>query len=259
MDKNLYKIENLSTPFIAVVLHDGHYISEELKPFLLLSEHERAREEDPYTWHMAEHLPVTKVRVYPSRFQTDLNRHKEKAVYLQPEVAWGLHVWNNLPEEYISALHNDYDNFYRNIYQLIDDTIRKHGFAFILDIHTYNHRRESPVDSASQETHPDINLGTFYNHDTWKKLFTAYNSFIKDYEIKGKKQDIRENIIFKGGGFAQQVIKKYNDKCGVLSIEFKKTFMDEWTGIADISHVSEIKNFLSVSLEYLQKETNHYK
>ena len=253
-ENSFYTIDNRTTPFIAVALHDGHFIDAQLRPFLLLDEQGRSREEDPYTWYMIEHLPITKIRVHASRFQTDLNRTKDKAVYQTPGDAWGLEVWNNLPAKQINQLHGNYDIFYNAVYKLIDATIETHGFVVILDVHSYNHRRESAEKQSPPATHPEINLGTAYNTDSWKELFTSYAAFISSYNLMGQKTDARENIIFKGGGFAQQLIKKYGDKCGVLSIEFKKTFMDEWTGVADIEHVLEIKKLLSASLEFLQSE-----
>lgn len=249
-----YIIQEQSTPFIAVALHDGHSIEHALKRFLLLDEQGRSREEDPYTWYMIEHLPITKVRVHASRFQTDLNRVKDKAIYQTPEDAWGLEVWNNIPAELIDKLYNNYDVFYEAMYELIDKTIALHGFAVVLDVHTYNHRRDSPDEQSPDSTHPEINLGTAYNSEKWRKLFTKYTNFISGYNMMNQTPDARENIIFKGGGFAQQIIKRYGDKCGVLSIEFKKTFMDEWTGVAAIEHIMEIKKLLSASLEFLQSE-----
>ena len=246
------KIKDSGTAFIATALHDGHFIDAELMPFLLLDEQGRSREEDPYTWFMIEHLPITKIRVHSSRFQTDLNRFKDKAVYQTPEDAWGLEVWNNLSSEQINKLYTHYDVFYNTVYQLIDNAIQQHGLAVILDVHTYNHRRESADKQSPALTHPEINLGTAYNHERWKKLFSDYTTFINTYDFMHRKPDARENIIFKGGGFAQQIIERYGDKCGVLSIEFKKTFMDEWTGVADIAHVIEIKKLLTASLEFLQ-------
>ena len=39
-----------------------------------------------------------------------------------------------------------------------------------------------------------------------------------------------ENIVFKGGYLSRRLSKEHNNKLLVLAIEFKKIFMDEWSG-----------------------------
>ena len=107
-----FTVVDRNTPILAFALHDGHQIDDALKSHLLLGEQQRSREEDPYTGYMISELPVTTVTVHTSRFQLDLNRTKEKAVYQKPEDAWGLSVWNQLPAEKIKTLHAEYDSFY---------------------------------------------------------------------------------------------------------------------------------------------------
>src|SRR5690606_30996681 len=92
-----YHINQVDSPFWAFAIHDGHQIEEELMPYMRLSETERLREEDPFTAAMAE-LPINQFIVGSSRFQLDINRNLENAIYLTPEQAWGLDVWNQLPE-----------------------------------------------------------------------------------------------------------------------------------------------------------------
>src|SRR3546814_13373800 len=77
------------TAIITAAIHEGHVIREELLPFLALEEHERRREEDPYTDYLSE-VSTSRVIVNVSRFETDVNRHRHKAVYKRPEDAWGL-------------------------------------------------------------------------------------------------------------------------------------------------------------------------
>lgn len=250
-----FTILNRSTPLLAFALHDGHCIDESLRGYLLLNEQGRAREEDPYTGYMIADLPVTTVVVHTSRFQLDLNRVRDKSVYAKPEDAWGLNVWDELPHTAIKALHTRYDEFYTNVRLLMEVTIKEHGYFCMLDVHSYNHRRESPFKEADKETHPEINLGTFYNKAKWLGLCDSYNSFLSESSILGHQPDVRQNIIFKGGAFAQWVTENFGEDGAVLSIEFKKTFMDEWTGIADIPHVNNLRQLLQSSVSFLQKET----
>src|SRR5690606_23848614 len=140
MNSTTYEIEEIDSPIIAVALHDGNYIAHEVLPHIHLQEHERFREEDPYTAYMID-LPVSRVIVHTSRFQVDLNRPPDKAIYKVPEDAWNLKVWKDgFPEILGSALMEYYQEFYARISELIEIAIHKFGYFLILDIHSYNHR-----------------------------------------------------------------------------------------------------------------------
>ena len=84
---------------VAVALHDGYEVRPEVAALLAVTETDRWREEDPFTatWTEIGNIRIVAKR---SRFEVDLNRPKEKAVYLKPEEAWGLCVfygreWSN--------------------------------------------------------------------------------------------------------------------------------------------------------------------
>ena len=82
-----------NSPIVATAIHDGHLTREGLHSLFKLNDDERLREEDPFT---ANWLDITdnRIIVHQSRFQTDVNRTREKAVYQKPEDAWGLDIWN---------------------------------------------------------------------------------------------------------------------------------------------------------------------
>lgn len=259
MNKDFFTISNLNTPIIATAIHDGHYIKPQLLPHMLLNEQERAREEDPYTGYMVKDLPVTNVVVHTSRFQVDVNRVKDKAIYLQPQDAWGLHVWKDtLPQHEKDEIYNEYDFFYASIQSLLKKTVDDFGYFLILDVHSYNHRRDDAFTMADEKTHPEINLGTAYNHQKWKNIIDGYTSFLQMQQYNGRNFDARENIIFKGGAFAQWAINHYGDKGCVISVEFKKTFMDEWTGVGYVHHIQALKNLLASSIDFFTSAIKKY-
>lgn len=240
--KKLFKIINREGPIISVALHDGHFIDEGLMEYINLEEHERFREEDPYTGFIANQA-TTLVTVKASRFMLDFNRSIEKSIYLKPEDAWGLNVWKkDLPENIINKLRSYYVDFYQDIEQLIKEKIDKYGFFFILDIHSYNHKRDHATETAPIEHNPEVNLGTAYNHPTWSPVLKNITGYLSNCQILNNKLDVRENIKFKGGGFAQWVCKEFGEYGGIVSIEFKKTFMEEWTGRANINHILKLQD-----------------
>lgn len=254
-----YTIKKADSPIIALGLHDGHEIAQELQGHLKLKPHEVFREEDPYTGELAD-LPVNSLVVHTSRFQVDLNRPREQAIYVKPENAWGLDVWDDVVEErYVGPLLEGYDQFYEMVSEWLDWIIQSHGYFLILDIHSYNHRRDAPNDTAPEVENPQINIGTAYNHFKWRSLAERFVGYFSHTHISGCRPDVRENVKFKGGGFSQWVNESFGQKGCVLSIEFKKTFMDEWTGRVDIPHLQELKQMMEGCLPLLMDELERYK
>lgn len=251
-----YQICLMESPVIATAIHDGHFIDEKLRPFLLLDEMQRFREEDPYTSYMAD-IPASRVIVSSSRFQCDFNRPPEQAIYKRPEDAWGLQVWKEpLPDYLQQELMDYYYSFYRKMKALIETGIKQFGRVVLLDIHSYNHRRASPYQAAEAVSHPEINLGTAHNEKKWQPVCRKMMHYMAHCHINGAHPDVRENIIFKGGWLARWAIKNYGDRLCAFSIEFKKTFMDEWTGRGCWEHILDIRKALSGSIPLLKNELN---
>lgn len=107
-------------PLVAVAIHDGHDLRPEVAELMSLPEEARHREEDPFT---AGWTPIAPTRLIAlrSRFEVDLNRPRERAVYIRPEDAWGLRVWHTEPSDDI--VHRSlkvYDDFYRQAKHMLD-------------------------------------------------------------------------------------------------------------------------------------------
>lgn len=241
------------SPIISVALHEGHDIPESLMKYMLLDDMERFKEEDPYTGFIAD-IATSQVVVSTSRFQVDLNRTPSGAVYQRPQDAWGLNVWKSLPDKTRSDILAGYDHFYERIHTLISDTIARFGCFLILDIHSYNHMREGPLQYAPFDENPELNIGTVHNHPQWAE--TIYHIILKlrNYSILGKELDVRENVKFGGGGFQQWVCDHFGDKGLVLSLEFKKTFMNEWTGKVNIPHLLALRKMLEINLPMFTRQ-----
>jgi len=216
-----------------------------------LQQHERFREEDPYTDYMID-LPASRVVVETSRFQVDLNRRREDAVYRKPEDAWGLTVWNSvLLNEVVAHILEEYDRFYADMDKLLQSTLAEFGKFIVLDVHTYNHRRQHPDHPTAADENPEINIGTRHNHKKWKPLGNSLCSFLAHHRFLGRFLDVRENVKFGGGGFAEWINHRYGNYGCVFSIEFKKIFMDEWTGWVNIAHLQYIQSLLGGCVPFL--------
>lgn len=217
---------------IATAIHDGHEVRPEVAELLSLSESERLREEDPYTgaWTVVGQTRIVGQR---SRFEVDLNRPRGKAVYRTPADAWGLHVWRQEPgESLVSTSLAEYDAFYRHVHGILTDASKRHGNFVVFDLHSYNHRRDGaasmPADPAAN---PEVNIGTAsMNRARWAPVVDRFIADLRRFDFRGRQLDVRENVKFKGGHFPRWIHEQFPESGCALAIEFKKFFMDEWSG-----------------------------
>lgn len=192
---------------------------------MVLDEATRLREEDPYTGRLAARLPGSIV-VQRSRFEVDLNRPPEDAVYMGPDDAWGLELWDLEPEaNTVARSLDEYEHFYSILGEVLDDMVLRHGGFVLYDIHSYNHRRDgATAEPAPQDENPDLNLGTGSLPPKWKPVAEVFLE-----TARGAGLDARENVKFQGRQVAAWVHENFGEVGCALAIEFKKSFMDEWS------------------------------
>jgi len=237
-------------PLVAVAIHDGHEVRDEVAELLSLGEEDRRREEDPFTAEWLGMAP-TQVTVHRSRFEVDLNRPRARAVYRVPEDAWGLDLWKKPPDDQlVERSLAEYDAFYDAMRQLLEDVERECGRFVIFDLHSYNHRRPGPA-AAPAEAHdnPQVNLGTgTLDRERWGPLVDGFMHDLSSYEYPGGRLDVRENVKFRGGHFSRWAHEIFPHSACVLAIEFKKFFMDEWTGVPDRDAITGIRKALEATV-----------
>ncbi len=250
---------NHEIPIIAAAIHNGHLLSEELEHLTALSAAERLREEDPFTGGWAE-ISSNKIIANFSRFEVDLNRPPDKSVYLVPEDAWGLDLWHSgPPEELVTQTRLKYAEFYESVRSSINHLLEQHDKIVIYDLHSYNHRRQGPEQPpADPELNPEVNIGTgTMDRKFWDPIVNRFLADMRIYNYFGRSLDVRENIKFKGGYFSRWIHENFPKQVCCLSIEFKKFFMDEWSGEPDRAQLTEIKSLLKFTttgvLEELEK------
>ena len=243
-------------PVIAVALHDGHAVRREVSDMLALDEDMRLREEDPYTGRWTA-VGQTRIIATQSRFEFDLNRPRAKAVYLTPEDAWGLNVWKHtLPEDVVARSLQQYDAFYESAYGLLSNLKQNFKHFVVLDLHSYNHRRAGPGQAAAdQAINPEVNVGTgTLNRQLWGPLVDRFLDDLRNFDYLGRHLDVRENIKFFGGQFSRWTHENFPESGCSLSIEFKKFFMDEWTGAPDTRQLTAIAAALGSAVPGLLEE-----
>lgn len=222
-------------PLVACAVHDGHDVRSEVLDCLQLTDNQRLYEEDPYTG-LWTHVGTTRIIAKRSRFEFDLNRPREKAVYLEPADAWGLEVWKCRPDpKIVGQSLQHYDDFYTHLHLLLQRLVARHGRVVVLDLHSYNHIREGRGGAPGNPAeNPQVNLGTrTMPRELWAPIVDRWLSEMRSFDYFGRPLDVRENVKFFGGHLVKWIHQNFPTTVCALAIEVKKFFMDEWTGELD--------------------------
>lgn len=240
-----YDIKKYSSPLLAIAVHDGHHVRHDVAECLLIDEYKRLQEEDPYTGFFTK-IAASRMIINTSRFEVDVNRPREQAIYRTPEQAWGLDVWKDeVPEEVWKKNLEEYDKFYYLFERIISEIIEIWGYILIYDIHSYNYRREGEPGENDNLINPEINVGTAtMNRKLWAPVVEYFMQQMGRYNYMGRHLYIRENLRFKGGYLSEWVHRRFSNQSCVMAIELKKFYMDENTGAVDIPRLKSLKEAL---------------
>jgi len=247
-DDRWWTVQRGAGPIVATAIHDGGELRGEIRRSMKIASSERLREEDPHTGQAIVDVP-THIVVHRSRFEVDLNRALDSAVYEISEQCWGLEVWHAAPSaEMVGRSHDIHASYYRMLGQTLDDVAADHRRFILLDVHSYNHRRDGPGgDATPQDKAPDINIGTFsMPREEWAFLIDPLMQAMREFDFNGRRLDVRENVAFQGRGEQTRFVHaRYPGKGCAIAIEFKKFFMDEWTGEPDPRELDAMRRFIA--------------
>ena len=254
-DSDWWTVNRGFSPILGTAIHNGHNVRGDVEALMALPRNDRLREEDPFTEFVIRDLS-NRIICHRSRFEVDLNRPREAAVYLSPEQAWGMDIWKEKPlpaaVEQSLAVH---DAYYSMLKQVLSDIEERHGCFVVLDIHSYNHRRDGPhAPPSGSETAPDINIGTFsMNRNRWAHVVDPFMEKLRQFDFLGRTMDVRENVAFQGKGEQTRFIHEVFPKTGcAIAVEFKKFFMDEWTCVPDREVLVAMRAMIRSTLPVLE-------
>ena len=240
---------------VATAIHDGHGVRDELAARMKISESDRLREEDPFTGFAIGDVP-TRIVCHRSRFEVDLNRFRSEAVYLSTEQAWGLDIWKERPTpEMVEESLAIHDSYYAMLKQVLDDLQARHRRFVVLDVHSYNHRRDGPdAAPADPQAAPEINIGTFsMDRGRWAHVVEPFMDTLAAFRFRGRRMDVRENVAFQGRGEQTRFVHAGFPETGcAIAVEFKKFFMDEWTGVPDQEALDAVRAMVRSTLPVLE-------
>ena len=153
-----------------------------------------------------------------------------------PDDAWGLELWTETPP----------DAELERSLALVRRVLRRAGATgsttsraadpfVVLDLHSYNHRRDgadappAPADGEPRRQRRDRHRSTA---SVWGARRRPLHGRPRGSSEVARPRglDVRENVRFHGGELSRWVNERYHDRGCALAIEFKKVFMDEWTG-----------------------------
>ena len=239
---------------VATAIHAGHGLRPEVAALAKLSDADRLREEDPFT-DMWVGVAKNSIIVDSSRFEVDLNRPRDKAVYRVPADAWGLDIWTSEPDdEVVNGSLELYDRFYDELGRLCDELLQTHGKFVMLDIHSYNHRRGGPDAAVDDpELNPEINLGTESINPSWSDVVSAFTDTMAELPFYDDNLDVGTNVRFKGGQMSRWINGRYGDDACSIAVEVKKVFMEEWTGVLDEGIATSIGRILEAATESVRE------
>ncbi len=241
---------------LVTAIHAGAAMRPALEAICKLDPSQRLREEDPFTdqWTTISDNRIVGLR---SRFEVDLNRSRDKAVYRVRADCWGLDVWKcELPASEMDLSLRSYDAFYEATGALVERLLERHPRVIIYDLHSYNHQRQGPGVDDDPAGAPEINLGTAnIDQDAWRSVLDALITALRS-GAEERSYDVRENVKFKGGHFSYWLNQRFGAAVCPVAIEFKKTFMNEWTGEPDRAAIERIRALLAASLAPVIRATN---
>ncbi|SFS17542.1 N-formylglutamate amidohydrolase [Microbacterium sp. cf046] len=240
---------------IATAIHNGHDVRPDVAAELIISDADRLREEDPNTDAIGALIPA-RVIVHRSRFEVDMNRKRDHAVYRNAEEAWGLDILRDpeLDAAIVAGSLEVYDAFYDELARQLDPVAERGPFV-VFDVHSYNHRRDgADAAPAPTEENPEVNVGTgSLDRARFGHVVDAFMDALEAAGTSAGPLDVRENVRFRGQQLAAWTHARYPGRAIVLAIEFKKTFMDEWTGEADHARVDELARALASTMPAVEE------
>jgi len=229
---------DLSAPALAVAVHAGHRVREELLPLMQIPEKERLFEEDPATDRMIRGS-ANAVWGIDSRAEYDLNRPPERAVPLTAGQFWGVQVYRApLPEDMVRRSLEKHEAFYRFIGSCIRVLLERFGLCVVYDIHSYNLSRQ--VEKGIRNP-PLFNLGTaLLDRRRWGSRIDAWLRELGRIEVPGIAVTVEENRVFTGAGELCRRLTGWDPRILVLPTEIAKVYMDERTGTLDEGRIDAL-------------------
>lgn len=247
------------SPIVCTAIHNGHDVSPEVLKNLVVYEDIRLMEEDPYTERFTKFSSNT-IIAGTSRFEVDLNRSIEKCIYMKPEDSWDIHTRKESPSDLIiSQSLEKYHEFYDSAKNHFTQLEKIFGNFFVYDIHSYNHHRKgSQAKFDDPKLNPEIIIGTNNMPQKWFPLVDKIHNKLTSFDYFGRPLDVGINVKFSGGHFSRWIHKNFPNSACCIAIEFKKIWMNEWTGDIYEDKLNKLIEALNSTFALIELEITKY-
>ena len=132
--------------------------------------------------------------------------------------------------------------------QLLDDIAAEHDRFVLIDVHSYNHRRDGPDGAPTDRRtrrRTSISAPSPCRASEWAFLLDPLMEAMRGFDFNGRRLDVRENVAFQGKGEQTRFVhERYPGRGCAIALEFKKFFMDEWTGEPDPAELAAMRRFI---------------
>ncbi len=227
-------------PLIGLAVHAGHRLREELQTKMGIDEDDRRYDEDTHSDYFIEDFPIQLIGL-DSRYEYDIDRKRDQAVYLKPFQCWGKKVWQMPPsKEELAISYQKYDEAHELIEFFVEQILAYFHKAVVIDLHTYSFKRQ--MYGAKSASLPIFNIGTTrIDRNRHGKFVDALMEDLKKLQLNGSAVTVLENDVFKGDGAVVTEIAKKFPEATPLPLDIKKVFMDEATGRIDAPTADQIR------------------
>ena len=82
------------------------------------------------------------------------------------------------------------------------------------------------------------------SRETWAPVIDTFIETLRAFDFPGGKLDVRENVKFFGGNHPRWAHERFPNAACVIAVEFKKFFMNEWTGEPNDGYIEAIGDAL---------------
>jgi len=95
--------------------------------------------------------------------------------------------------------------------------------------------------------------------ERWASIVDRFMADLSSFDFLGRHLDVRENVKFKGGQFSRWIHETFPETGCAIAIEFKKFFMNEWTGKLYHEQFDAIKGALKSTVPGVLEELTNLK
>lgn len=239
-------------PFVCTAIHNGNNFRAALLDKIYHTDYERWYEEDPATADFISSMPILLVG-NDSRFEYDLNRDPENAVYKD---AWGREVWKApLTEDETNESLVKHTNFYKVVKALLTRLEQKFKASVVYDMHSYNyvrHKRETPV----------FNIGmALVDNKRFQGIIKHFEKELAAIEIPHVETTVANTDIFEGKGYLSVFINSNFKNTLVFPTEVKKVYCNEEKGelypeVIQVLHEGFKKAIVNNAFKFMKAHTN---